>query len=131
MSDKSVFVLQKCSRIILTIEHKLMFHVLVHYKYSVVNIIACFAGPTTWGQKEQRPGDRVETWGQSRDLGIEVSDWRGERTFGVPRCLGRPPQKRAYLSWMRMMPDRDLILFRVLLSGSTSTGSSTSAWAAS
>ena len=58
VSDKSVFVLQKCSRIILTIEHKLMFHVLVHYKYSVVNIIACFAGPTTWGQREQRPGDR-------------------------------------------------------------------------
>ena len=51
VSDKSVFVLQKCSRIFLTIELKLMFHVLIHNKYSVVNIITCFAGPTTWGQR--------------------------------------------------------------------------------
>ena len=28
----------------------LAFHVLIPNKYSVVNIITCFAGPTTWGQ---------------------------------------------------------------------------------
>ena len=48
--------------------------------------------------QDQQPGDRAEAWGHSRDLGqsidlgTEVSDWRGERTFGVPRCLVCPPQ---------------------------------------
>ena len=52
----------------------LAFHVLIHNKYSVVNIITCFAGPTTWGQSrglgtQQRPGDRAETWGQRSPTG--------------------------------------------------------------
>ena len=60
----------------MTIELKLTFYVLLHSKYSMVHIITCFAGPTTWGQSrglgtEQRPGDRAETWGQSRGLGTQ------------------------------------------------------------
>ena len=51
MSDESVFALQKFSRRFLTIELQPMFYVLIHNKYSVVNIITCFAGPTTWGQR--------------------------------------------------------------------------------
>ena len=51
MSDESVFALQKFSRRFLTIELQPMFYVLIHNKYSVVNINTCFAGPTTWGQR--------------------------------------------------------------------------------
>ena len=51
VSDESVFALQKFSRRFLTIELQPMFYVLIHNKYSVVNIITCFAGPTTWGQR--------------------------------------------------------------------------------
>ena len=83
-----------------------MFHVPIHNKYSVVNIITCFAGPTTWGHSRDL--------GQSIDLGTEASDWRGESTFGMPRCLGRPPQKKGF---SKLNEDCDLILFRVLLFG--------------
>ena len=90
----------------MTIELKLTFHVLLHSKYSMVNIIACFAGPTTWGQSrglgtEQRPGDRAETWGQSRGLGTQQRPGDRAETWGQSRGLGtqqRPgPRSQDYL----------------------------------
>ena len=45
------FLCSKSVLTFLTIKLMLAFHVLIHNKYSVVNIITCFAGPTTWGQR--------------------------------------------------------------------------------
>ena len=91
-SESPFFVLQKCSRIFMTIELKLTFHVLLHSKYSMVNIITCFAGPTTWGQSrglgtQQRPGPRSQDYLKNFVIngGERSSSWRLPELRGVRR----------------------------------------------